>query len=299
SRFIKACAEYFDGNPLINSIDLAIIGAWGEGGGTEFLSTEQIAEITDAYLDNFKITPLEALLHDPKSIGRISSRKETVGFRVDCLGDMGGFHGKEWSHMLDFYPENIQNFHMGEAWKKAPIVFEACWHMQDWYQQGWDIDYIINESLKWHISSYNNKGAVVPEDWKDSIIRWVNRMGYRFELRKFTYDAQIICGQRLKISALLANVGVAPIYHNYPLILRLRNNNNTYPLKSREDIRTWLPDIDILWEESFLISEDLKSGKYILEIGIETGITTIGNIAFANDDEINGYYPMGTISLKG
>lgn len=298
SDYIKAFAKHYDGNPFISSVDMAIVGAWGEGGGTEFLQEAQIQKITEAYIDNFKITPIQALLHDPKSIGIINRRKAPVGFRVDCLGDMGGFHGDEWSHMLDFYPENIQNFHMGDAWKKAPVVFEACWHMNDWYLQGWDIDYIIDESLKWHISSYNNKGTTVPEPWKNSVERWLKKMGYRFELRKFVYDNQVSRGLSFEINALLANVGVAPIYQKYPLVLRLRSEQDIFTLHSREDIRSWLPDRDILWKEKFQLPKEIPSGNYVLEVGIETGVKEIGNIKLAIAGELNGYYPMGQLFVE-
>jgi len=279
-------------------VDMAIVGAWGEGGGTEFLEPDKIKRIIDAYIDNFKITPLQALLHDPKSIQIIKDRKETIGFRVDCLGDMGGFHGDEWSHMLDFYPENIINFQMGDAWEKAPVVFEACWHMNDWFLQGWDIDYIINESLKWHISSYNSKGTIVPEPWKSNVERWVKKMGYRFELRKIEFDSVVKKGQNLGVSALWANVGVAPIYQNYKIVIRLVNADCIYTYYSKEDIRSWLPDMDILWEENFAIQEELPSGEYELEIGIETGIIEIGNIKLAIAEEKDGYYCMGEIKVR-
>ncbi|MGO4348804.1 DUF4832 domain-containing protein [Paenibacillus sp. MCAF9] len=299
SDFIKAFAKKYDGHPVISSIDLTIVGAWGEGGGTEFLEPEAIQCITDAYLDGFKITPLQALLHDPLSMKIITDRKAKVGFRVDCLGDMGGFHGKRWSHMTDFYPQNIQNFKMENAWEKAPILFEACWHMNDWYIQGWDIDYIIQETLKWHISSFNNKGTIVPEPWKDHVKQWLNKMGYRFELRKFTYDAEVEAGGNLVVAALWANVGVAPIYNRYPLVLKLTSNKQTYTLYSREDIREWLPDEDIVWEESFSIPSDVPAGEYRLEIGIETGVQEIGNVKLAIEGNKEGYYEMGKLLIKG
>ncbi|WMJ87003.1 DUF4832 domain-containing protein [Anaerocolumna sp. MB42-C2] len=298
SAFIREFAGHFDGHPVISSVDMAIVGAWGEGGGTEFIEEDAIRQITDVYIDNFKITPLQALLHDPKSLRIIRERNETVGFRVDCLGDMGGFHGDEWSHMLDFYPQNIQNFNMGNAWKRAPVVFEACWHMNDWYQQGWDIDYIIDESLKWHISSYNSKGTTVPYEWKDSVKRWLMRMGYRFEIRKFTYESKVKKGQKLPVGILAANVGVAPIYQSYPLVIRLRNNNVIYSFKLQEDIRGWLPDMDILCKEEIKLPKNLPSGEYIIEVGIETGIKEIGNIKLAITKEEDGYYPMGIISIE-
>lgn len=299
SDFIKAFAKEYDGHPVISSIDLTIVGAWGEGGGTEFLEPEAIQRITDAYLDGFKITPLQALLHDPLSMKIITDRKAKVGFRVDCLGDMGGFHGKRWSHMTDFYPQNIQNFKMENAWEKAPILFEACWHMNDWYIQGWDIDYIIQETLKWHISSFNNKGTIVPEPWRDHVKQWLNKMGYRFELRKFTYDAEVKAGGNLDVAALWANVGVAPIYNRYPLVLKLTSNNQTYTLYSKEDIREWLPDEDIAWEESFSIPSDVPAGEYRLEIGIETGVQEIGNVKLAIEGNTDGYYEMGKLLIKG
>ncbi|MGE7823598.1 DUF4832 domain-containing protein [Paenibacillus sp. NPDC093718] len=298
SDFIKAFAARFDGHPVISSVDLTIVGAWGEGGGTEFLKPEAIKHITDAYLDGFKITPLQALLHDALSISIMKERKAKVGFRVDCLGDMGGFHGNEWSHMTDFYPQNIQNFKMSDAWEKAPVLFEACWHMNDWYLQGWDMDYIIQETLKWHISSFNNRGTVVPEPWKEKVKAWLNKMGYRFELRKFTYDSMVKAGGQLKISALWANVGVAPIYNPYPLVVRLTGHDQTYKLRSREDIREWLPDEDIVWEECFSLPGNMSEGEYHLEIGIETGVKEIGNIQLAIEGNRDGYYPMGKLTVE-
>ncbi len=295
AEFIRAFALHFDGHPIISSVDMAIVGAWGEGGGTEFVDPQKIRYIIDAYIDNFKVTPLQALLHDPKSIQMIRERKANIGFRVDCLGDMGGFHGEEWSHMLDFYPENISNFHMGQAWKKAPVVFEACWHMNDWFLQGWDIDYIIDESLKWHISSYNSKGTTVPDSWRPNVERWLKKMGYRFELRKFVCDA----GSKglLHICSLWANVGVAPVYHNYPLVIRLVGADIIYTFESSTDIRNWLPDMDLLWEENFILPEVLPTGVYEVEVGIETRIEAIGNIKLAIAGERNGYYPMGSIFI--
>lgn len=298
AKFIMAFAKEFDGHPLISSVDMAIVGAWGEGGGTEFLDKDKIKKIIDAYLDGFQITPMQALLHDPVSMKVIKDRKTKIGFRVDCLGDMGGFHGTEWSHMLDFYPQNIQNFNMDTAWKDAPVVFEACWHMNDWYRQGWDIDYIIDESLKWHISSYNSKATTVPSEWKASVERWLKKMGYRFELRRLGYNEKAQPGGNLQVSGLWANVGVAPIYTNYPLVIRLVGEKEVYKLTSKEDIRSWLPDMDILWEEVFVLPNHIEKGQYSLEVGIETQIAEVGNVKLAIAGEQSGYYPMGTFIIE-
>lgn len=297
SSFISAFGNHFDGHPIISSVDMALVGAWGEGGGTEFVSEDKIETIVDAYVNHFKLTPLQSLLHDPKSSKIIKDKKVNVGFRVDCLGDLGGFHGDKWSHMLDFYPQNIENFGMGKAWMKAPVVFEACWHMNDWYIQGWDIDYIIDESLKWHISSYNSKATTVPFEWKNSVERWLKKMGYRFELRKCEFNEVISRNQEFSISTLWVNTGAAPIYHKYPLTIRLRNAENTYSFISKSDIRDWLPELDILVEENFDLPHQIISGEYEVEIGIETGIPEIGTLNLAIEGKMDGYYPMGKIQI--
>ena len=36
---------------------------------------------------------------------------------------------------------------------------EVCWVMQHWLDKGWDVNYIIDQSLKWHISSFNGKSS--------------------------------------------------------------------------------------------------------------------------------------------
>jgi len=56
--------------------------------------------------------------------------------------------------------------------------------------------------------------------------------------------------------------------------------------------------MDILWEESFLIPDNVLEGTYNLEIGIETGVDKIGNIKLAIAGEKNGYYQMGKILIE-
>lgn len=298
ARFIREFARRYDGNPVISSVDMAIVGAWGEGGGTEFMDQEAMQTIIRAYVDGFRHTPLQALLHDPRSLSCIRACRAKVGFRVDCLGDMGGFHGTRWSHMLDFYPENIENFQMGDAWRDAPVVFEACWHMNDWYLQGWDIDYIIDESLKWHISSYNSKGTTVPEAWRPSVERWVRRMGYRFEVHRMSWDAAVIPGENWNVELLVLNTGVAPCYHNYAPMIQLYGNGRCVELPLDEDIRTWMPDEEHFGAYELSIPEDMEPGTYEVRLGFPTGLAQRPALMLAIEEEcIDGFYKMGHINV--
>src|ERR1019366_3224534 len=229
---VREFGKRYDGLPDLESVDLSILGYWGEGRGSNILSHQTRAALVDAYLESFDKTPLVMLLTDEKT-NKHGLSKKAVGWRVDCLGDMprrdgppradwGSFPG--WNHMMDYYPEGILNFGMRDAWEKAPVSFEICGVMQGWKNNGYDVDYIIDQSLKWHISSFNAKSSPVPEEWGPQVNRWLNRMGYRFVLRKFTYPASVAPLGKLAFTAWWENKGVAPCYRQYPLALRLKKS---------------------------------------------------------------------------
>lgn len=294
ARFVRAFASRFDGHPLISAVDMAIVGAWGEGAGTEHMKEEGLQEVIRAYMEGFIRTPLHAQVHNLQSMAIIRGYRRDVGLRMDCLGDMGGFHPGKWSHMLDFYPQNIANFQMSEAWKHAPVMFEACWHMNDWYLQGWDIDYIIEESLKWHISAYASKGTAVPEPWKEKVADWVRRMGFRFEIHRVSFSDMVRSGGLMFFNMLLSNTGVAPCYHRYPLVLRLEGDGGRQDWTLDVDIRQWLPDEDHAVQASRTV--ELAPGQYTFKIGFPvTGLEgrTL-ELAIEGRDE-DGFYPMGEI----
>ena len=294
ARFVRAFAERYDGHPFISSVDMALCGAWGEGGGSEYVEEKKLDEIIRAYCEGFRKTPLQCLLHDEVSVAAIRKYRRNIGFRVDCLGDMGGFHsGKVWSHMQDYYPMNIENFDMHDAWKKGPVLFEACWHMNDWFLAGWDIDYIIGESLKWHISSYQSKQTTVPEPWKDAVAGWVRKMGYRFEIRR---AKALIEGDTLKLELLWCNTGVAPCYSKWPVIVRLKGASGSQEWTLDEDIRSWLPDEDHLLKAG--LSVRLPAGEYTLSVGIDTCVRGLGrlNLAIEGRDG-DGMYPLGIVTV--
>jgi hypothetical protein len=294
-RMIRAFGRHYDGHPALESVDLAIVGAWGEGAGSERLSQKTREALIDSYLDVFTKTPLIMLLNDPKTNEYGLSRRP-VGWRVDCLGDMGGF-SKTWSHMQDFYPQSIISCGMQGAWKKAPVSLEVCWVMQHWKDQGWDINYIIDQSLKWHISSFNGKSSAVPQEWWPQVNRWLKSMGYRLLLRKFTYPARINLGGKLEFTSWWENKGVAPCYRQFPLALRIRGQSRKEVLLTQADIRSWLPG-DSIYDDAVFLPAGLPVGEYHLEFALldpQSGQPRI-KLAIAGRQP-DGWYPLGKIQV--
>jgi hypothetical protein len=83
---IRAFGKRYDGHPGMESVDLSIVGAWGEGSGSAELTQKTREALVDAYLEAFQKTPLVMLLTDAKT-NSYGISKKPVGWRVDCLGD--------------------------------------------------------------------------------------------------------------------------------------------------------------------------------------------------------------------
>ncbi len=294
---VRALGQRYDGSPDLESVDLSIVGAWGEGAGSEMLTEPTREALVNAYLEAFPRTPLVMLLTDAKTNGYGIS-KRNVGWRVDCLGDMGGF-SPTWSHMLDYYPEGIIQFGMRDAWRKGPVSLEVCWVMQTWKDKGWDVDYIIDQSLKWHISSFNGKSSPVPEEWKPNVERWLKKMGYRFVLRKFTYPAEVAPLGKIAFTSWWENKGVAPIYHQFPLALRLKGGSASHILLTAADIRQWLPG-DNLYDGAVFVPAGLAPGEYDLQLGLVDPQTREPKVKLAIAGiQPDGWYTMGKIRVTG
>ncbi len=277
---IRALGQRYDGHPDLESVDVSILGAWGEGAGADRLTDETRRALLDCYLDTFSRTPLVLQLQDPKA-SHYALSKRPVGWRVDCLGDMGGF-SKTWSHMNDYYPQTLIQTGLQDAWRHAPVTMEVCWVMQHWKDQGWDVDHIIDESLKWHISSFNAKSSPVPQEWWPQVNRWLKRMGYRLVLRKFTYPRVVRAGEELKFTSWWDNKGVAPCYRKFPLAVRLKNGQRAEILLTGADITTWLPG-DSLWDEELKVPAGLPAGEYEIALALLEPTTRNPKIRLAID----------------
>ena len=311
-RFITELAIRYDGHPDLESVDLAIVGFWGEGAGSDLLTQHTREALVRSYTDNFKKTPLVMLLTDEKT-NKFGLSQANVGWRVDCIGDLG-FWAKDqsnpdYTHMYDYYPQGIINWGMKDAWKTAPVSLEVCGTIKSWkgkrdscqYCQGYTTDqvkYIIDETLKWHISSFNNKSSGVPEEWRPLIDQWLKKMGYRFVLRSFSYPEFVSAGGKINFKSWWDNKGVAPIYKKYLLAVRLTNEKRSEVIITNADINSWFPG-DNLYDDVFFVPRDMPAGRYKIQIGIvdPQSHKPKVNLAIEGKDP-EGWYPLGNLEIK-
>ncbi len=311
-RMITELGKRYDGHPDFEAVDVSIVGFWGEGAGSDMLTQKTREALVNAYTDNFKKTPLIMLLTDEKT-NKYGLSQANVGWRVDCIGDLG-FWAKDkdnpdWAHMYDYYPQGIINFGMKDAWEKAPVSLEICGTLKSWkgerdscqYCQGYDIDdvkYIIDETLKWHISSFNAKSSDVPEEWQPLIDQWLRKMGYRFVLRSFSYPEFVAPGEKLNFKSWWDNKGVAPIYKKFLLAIRLTNEKRSEVIITDANINSWLPG-DNLYDDGVFVPRNMPAGIYQLQISIVDRQSHEPKVNLAIEGrEAEGWYPVGKIEVK-
>jgi len=328
---IRQLGERYDGNPDLELVDIATVGAWGEGAGSELLSTATRESLLDSYLDSFHKTPLVLQPGDKRMVAYTMSRARRgeggnalalasgpglsgsvvqgppVGWRADCLGDMGGFSPTE-NIMTDIYPQAIVGLGLSDAWKTAPVSMEACWVMQHWKNNGWNLKYIMDQSIKWHMSSFNAKSSPVPAEWDAEVKNWLNRMGYRFVLRRFAYSSVIGVNRKLQFTSWWENKGNAPAYRGYRLALRLRpnalqpdasrGNGESTVLVTDANIRSWMPG-DSLYDDAVFLPPTLEDGDYKIDLALLDPLTNQPKIKLAiAGAEPDGWYAMGTIKVQ-
>jgi hypothetical protein len=306
-RLIRELGKRYDGNPALDTIDIGSVGLWGEWhmSGVNVVETgkrigmppvEVQKAIITKWCDAFPKTPKVALIGSEAGMAR--TMREGLGWRADCLGDMGGF-SKTWSHMENMYPQAIAKAGAEDAWKNAPVAFESCWDMRKWKAEGWDIGAIFDFALAHHASYINNKSTPLPEGERPKVEALLRKLGYRLVLRSLEHAPTARAGTPLALKMAWENVGVAPPYFAYNVALRLkRADAEPIVLTSREtSIRGWLPGAHNL-DAPFLIPSTLAPGRYEIAIGVaepQLGKPAVRLAIEGRDAE--GWYPLSSVEV--
>ena len=305
-RLIRELGQRYDGHPDLDLVDIGSVGLWGEWhmSGTTAVDTgkpvpmpavEMRHAIIDAWRAAFPKTPKVVLIGSVEGMSR--AVKDGLGWRADCLGDMGGF-SKTWNHMDNLYLQQVEKTGAGDAWKAAPVAFESCWDMRKWKEEHWDISYIFDYALRIHASYMNNKSAPIPEGSRGEVEKFLRRLGYRLVIRSLEHDATVRAGDKLAVNMVWENVGVAPPYRDYRVAFRVTKRRDAGPqpnlVLTKQSIRGWLPGAQRT-ELSLPISSSFVPGEYDLAIGVVEPATSVPvvRLAIAGRDASGWYLVSG------
>ncbi|HUU26724.1 MAG TPA: DUF4832 domain-containing protein [archaeon] len=301
-NLIKALGQRYDGHPDIDHVDIGSVGRWGEwhtsGTGMAMPPDSIRFRIIDMYLDNFKKTPLIMQIGGEAGLAYAVTRG--AGWRADCLGDMGGF-SSTWNHMEDFYQQALDAAEANDAWKQAPVIFETCWTMRFWYERKWDIDYILSEALRWHVTGMNNGSDTIPEAWADKVWEFEKKMGYRFVLKELVHASSVDAGDILALEMEWENKGVAPCYLNHPLAVELRaleDTSKAWVMETDTDITGWLPGPASL-KTGVAVPQEIPPGEYELGVTMLDPYSKKPRVMFAiQGRSADGWYRLSRVRVR-
>ena len=242
-RFVREFAARYDDHPLLETIDVTYIGPWGEGAGE--CSADQCRRFAELWAEAFVHAPRLGLIGGDQMIAALATG---AGWRCDCYGDQRFFGNSSvpdylaWNHMFDAYPKCVVECGARDTWRTAPVHFETCAVPMSWYRLDGDIDFTVQQGLKYHGTYFMPKSTALPAAWMDKLESLCRQLGYRYVFRQAILSTRVPLGGRLHFEAWIENVGVAPIYRRYDFAVRLRQGDRqaVVPLTD-EDIRTWLP----------------------------------------------------------
>ncbi|MHB8655642.1 MAG: DUF4832 domain-containing protein [Terriglobia bacterium] len=292
-ELVAAAGARYDGNPYLDTVDISSVGYWGEGWSDYMPDFTYQKALIDIWLKAFKRTPL--LMNFDQQEALIYATAHGAGWRLDCWGDMGKPY---WSEMLDDYPEQIVRAGIHEVWKRSPVSLESCGVPEDWKRNGWDVDYILDQALRWHVSSVNIKSSAIPPEWRPNFVRFELKMGYRFILRRLEYPQAVKAGQMMPVHMWWLNAGVAPVYREYGLAIKLSSANAVSVIKLPSDVRAWLPG-DAVFDGTVYVPADLKTGTYRFRVALLDPLTGKPAIRLAiAGREPDGWYDLGSIAVE-
>ena len=282
---IKEFGHRYDSNPLLESIDVAYLGPWGEGDGEcSQERCDSFAELWDrTFPHTHKLSLTAAMRGDQFKAGI----QKGFGWRADSFGDMRQSRidsipmDEGWNHMYNVYPRRVAEAGAFDAWKTAPVHFEVSFVPMTWYHKKFDIDFIIQQGLKYHATYFMPKSTKLPSAWVDKLAKFSNDIGYKFIFRQAVIDKKVKLGDQFDFEAWIENAGVAPIYHKYDFAIRLRQDEHKEIIVvDDQDVRKWLPG-DIWFEKKILCPSYFRTGMVEVSVGLIDHKTKDAKVNFA------------------
>jgi hypothetical protein len=293
---VAAAGARYDGHPSLATVDVSSIGYWGEGLSPYMPDLAHQKALIDIWVDAFKRTPLLMSFDEPRALSYGTQRG--AGWRLDCLGDMRSDPEHPWSHMLDMYPQQVVRAGVEDVWRTRPVSLETCWVPEHWKKQGWDVSYILDQALRWHLSTLNIKSSAIPPAWKGRFEELQKKMGYRFVLRRLELPGALKAGMMAPIHMWWRNAGVAPVYSEYPLAIELRSPAASAVSELSVDVRKWLPG-DAIFDGAVYVPETLSPGTYRVRVAMLDPRTGEPAIRLAIEGRAaDGWYDLGEIAVE-
>lgn len=303
-KFVEKFAEKYDGNPLVEIVDIGSYGTWGEGhtacGNGVIYPTEVVKKHFDIHAKYFTRTFL--LCNDDHIIGRMAHGPEEVNEMLD-YADARGFGIQDDSICCGGYAQDCGYDTMRSPWafdrlyKNAPacIEFEHYSMVRPNYDEYFRNGYTMAEALKNSHATFagfhgNPRKWLANERFLTEYC--ANRLGYWFFITS-AYIPELENTKWNKITLHLENRGWAPAYHKYTLKVKIGGKVT----EADYDIRTLRESesCDVAVKPDL---RGLSSGRYDVYVGLFEGEIPV-KLAIKSEFEKDGYYRIAETDVRG
>jgi hypothetical protein len=256
-RFRALMAELgrrYDRDPRIAWIDIGGYGLFGEWhvfgvdysrapAGIARATTASLIHIVDSHTNAFPDQRLVMLvggedIAEAFEHAMLAPTLKPVGWRNDCLGLIRDNRGIFVEHIRRYadaakFPVQHKYIYDQQRWKIAPVVTEYCTPRPDQTSSAGLNAFAaaLGQVTDLHVSLVSNGnfaaawGAFRPEQQADAIAVG-KTAGYRLVLDRIQLPQTLIPGASFTIESSWSNLGVAPVYEAWQVMLQLRASTN-------------------------------------------------------------------------
>lgn len=317
-RLIEKMGQAWDNDPRILGVEMGIYGYWGEHhlcGNLKGFPRRMPVEIQRVLGDAFA-----AAFRNKKVLVRYGNTFADYDF------------GLYWdSFALDDAIKLEYDWirSRGDFWKRSPMSGETAYNYGDRESLGHSPDETICDPVRRHrlmdwirathashigwVSRYNASDPVARAGGEEA----EQAFGYRYLVDEFAYTADVGEDGALSASLTLRNVGAAPFYYDWPVMLSLLDpatGQPVYRARMEGDLRTVQPGEDYDWEAhayrvrptpvtfalTATLPDELRGGAYIAALSIDDPSCGRPSIRLACENYKNGgWHPLGVVRFGG
>jgi hypothetical protein len=286
-KLVEALGRRYGDSPAIDSVDLGLIGDWGEqhfwntNPAPPYPTLRTLRWLSDIFKAHFKVPVLvnDGMWENNPEAFQYALRTG-LGWRADCWG---GPH-----EMSSKYPRILAD--APSAWRTAPVIMEPCGVMSQWPSQGYPWQKTFQWAIDSHVSEISNKSAPIPAAMIADARAMLAKLGYRIVLRQATFPRVAKIGSGLRLRLDWENKGNAPMYFHRNVLVKL----GTQATDTGISMRGFVPGT-----RTDVISVDtaqLAAGIYPLEIALGSLASENPDIALAIEGD-GPWYPLGKVTL--
>ncbi len=305
-NFIRAAAEHYDGDPLLEFIDVGSFGTYGEGHTSSGSNIEYPASVIKKHLDihlkYFRKTPV--IMNDDLFASAVRGESLEAAYKLVEYAARKGMGARDDSISVTSFVEkygydtlmNGQIF--DKFYENAPIDLEfANYHMCD--PRDWAEGFPLVEALKRTHASYAGFHHY-PREWVrlyPYLFPYVaNRLGYWYFPVKLVGE-EYVSGMYTLCELHIENRGYARAYNPFTLTVRASSENGSYTLCTEEAANLkWLEGEHFVHKLKLDFTK-VPKGEYELEIGLFEGERAI-EFAVKTEFVNNGFVNLGKITVS-